>query len=1620
MLNFQKKYFIRNHKKKFNGEYEKVHYNNVRMRMIPHSPWKRLIWHLWDVSWQAQQMSTLPIPLYSLAILFRAVQSTFPLLMTGFAETTWADSEYIKNIVKFLQVFWRYGSSFTSVADVNICFVVIFILTVICFIPFIVGAIYLCFRNTYPITLAYFINLCHEVIFPVTHSWFVSQFATVVGLYLTKQEFHALNFQIQIIVLFLFCVIHIFFSNYIIFFDTFYTRGRTYLWDSNMHFHIDLFNDGILFFTRLTELMPTYYRSIFAVCVFVIAIGKIIYFVLQTPMIDLHLNVNIEAMSTAFLACFVLLITSNYNIHIHIIYVFLAFIFVIIISRFIYKALLNRKIQKYSTILDILSNDDTKLFEYIFTQKEFLDLARIGFSQGNLYIISWKPFTEVLSQWPYSQKIWMQYLKFILIYYEENMKLTSLLVNLKVFRNFKMRIFRKQIKIIKESQNRHTSLKTKGLLKNIDEKIKKVQTYVISYWNAIKNNSLNSSFDISKQLNKMINEVQSDFIYLISQYPNNGVIPLKYATFLNKVVCNPIEGLYWYRRGNLLSKTGSYMYDVPQISGFEVFSQIPHSLRIISTTARFDENEISTTRSINSTDDSKPLEIVMEQTTQDIKNEEFNTTGSHIYNLGKEANVSFISLLITISVIFFVLAFLFCAFAPTGLLESLHTNINNYVVALMRVARIIDSYSVSSYFLFQKALMVEKVLPSNHEILKLIQATNFESLYDEPIITNIQILNNVINDLQKLYGHEIDIHSQMGQEITNIQFLLEINHYFDTSYISANDLNLNNSNSDNLSINFTAVDDENHYYLSFFQAVNILCSYFYKYTKERTDKSFLNQDWERIIQINSKEIPMKFMNILVLAAYDVSNCIDANVDLISHIYSIAFIIEVTLLLILIYFASKIRNHWNYIIRTINTLPRVAIQKVIERNSLDEKIGRKFYNQKHERSEFRYQGTYIQLVASRDTSTGVPSKQIIVISICNLIASVVSSLLVYMNIKNMNPVLKSLPTRYFMVYCSSAAFYSLSNLLLREMVLDSNMSIYDDNYRIHTNELLEVSKSFKQLLNNALFGQFKGGTLTGYAFAGSPQMNNLLYGHYFPDFSNESGKFNKLRKLPKFVSLEILVNYWETISEDIIYNNRNISMYDKDVWTYLKYTTDCLSRDILYEIFRITMETIVIEIEKTYAMIPLVGALVAIIGGITIGWLLYQLITVFKTVRFVLSSLSMIDFDYIQNNSKIFELFNGNSSGQINNMSTLINSMTKIVDLIPEPVVEIDDNLLIIDSNAKFSDWLEIPHSKLIGNTISNYIQFSKNNTFENTNFSQKKRKQDNNSKINDFNTLLKDVIKLTENEEVVEKEAEFELISNGILERKSFYLIHLKTAFESTLIIIFKTSQVLSLIEKEILKLQEEINELVLGAIPKRLIKIHDNFSVENRRFTTHFVVISTIEIINFTEYSKVHSPTESSMFYSKFSEFIEELCQTCDGIKTMHVGTLIYVSFNLIKQIPNYYSSAKDSLAFLRKVNEFSHKNGYKVRFATIISKRALAKIDGTAFLLCTNKIKILRKIVRLADNSCVTMTPSFMDLMPRDIVKDAIQIRTPDFNYNSKHNINGYNKVSWVFSLCLNESNH
>lgn len=1576
---------------------------NVKTKLLEKTPLQKLFHNLRTFFMLTNRSVLLPYPFYQFLEFFRLLEFSMCLLLTDLPEV-WDDNRPFRNIFHFAQIFWRFSADVDTKTGLTVSFIVIVVLFFI--LELTVLGIFINFMRTSVISeIASFIAcLFQEIIFQLLFSWVGSQLGTLISLMATDSSYRG-GFEIAQLVIYLIMLIYFaFFSFNFSNNGVSYMKGRSISWSyktQRIYVFTTLLN---LFLTRLVEMLPKAASLVFALITAIYVILYIVYLFILLPYIDMKTNSYHISLSISCLVGFLMQLISFHVHHIDasfmiIIVIILAIILVISINRINE----NRKKKSIDTLKAVSSNE--LLFEEAYkTKNSFLLSVRFGFETGNFYVFTWQPFLSAIEIWPNDRDIWIQWVRFVIIYPDQGRRLEQIINEFheKGFKDWSTKYILSQVKFIQNSRNKHMTRDLKQELTSIDEEILNIKTIVITYWNEISGGSLNSNstYNIASKLKQLLEKVNTQYLRLLSLYPNNYPIASKYSDFMLNIISDPVEGQFWENRSKVLkNKVQQVLTDATQEYGFAFFPFIPRSLQgladggnggggrdaSVSDSQKHREhfniprpessllipeeenegendqankmnnnNKMANSAAVNEANDGNNQNLT-ESNNSNLPDddEDISMAPSHFRKLGLNAKVPFITNLVIISIVFFIIAFICVPFVPPITIVAMLQPYRNQFKVLKSICDIRTSMMKEPYYMFFQALQ-----PIIYAVVG-----GFNPYQNSTMNEELKRLDDMVQILQSYYGTSIKYNSNAGKYINQTT----IKYSYKTTSIET----------------------------SFLEGLNTITAAIMHH--EDPFGQYFENDWFQFIFNNMDRMEASLGNLANIICNDMNEYRDNSIKTISIILYVFIGLEVILIPVFIVFVVQIRKNWNYIINTINSIPRVAIQKVIQRYSNESSKNIKNSDEhKNFKSEFRYQLSLVQMVSSRDTSGGIPMKTIIIIFLIDFILSIACVIAVVQIMDITKKDLTHVPMQYYTGTDGIYAIFKLISVFLIKGYIDyannltgtdqATFGTFDASY-IHRG-IYFIIMQMAGTLDQVIFGS------TDYPQKGilfsTPEILELLTQvNGNPYGPNDTVTDLDLRLFPHFVGLELFyesnVKLVEKIISDANYSFFSIkSLIDGDIKSI--FTSASLGTYSLVPLFldvyiEKTEDLFNSSMDNINLILFMLGIGLFVLGILAIAWLNVMIMNVKKTVQFALSLLSMVDPIYVQEMQNVMNLFYGKTSGAVQTNQTLQRTFNEVESLVPERPLELNGQLLINSINDKLIEMWELDPEQIKGSHISLILTFNDKTV---------------------LNELTQQANGSSHPKQPRHYDTSITLNASKRVINVSFTSYYVPKSKETKLVLMFMSNLNPEEKGKNIDQIIQENNDIKIEAVPEAFRQKIDLQS-DRTSFTSHYLVFNAIELLNFDEFASVHSAKETVSFFKKFEDKLKEMCNNSniDATFLKKIGNTFIVGFNFIQQNTNYYKSAQDSYDFTKELNSFANANNYEMRSCSTFTKSATSMLlskNTLKFDVYSDEIQSLLLMIKSSEKDKLLIPAKMRDFMPPNISSEAEEAEIIQYNKDSE----------------------
>ena len=933
----------------------------LNTRLIPKSPFKKASKAIRLYFNYAQDVASLPKFFYHCIFSLMMIASTFPLILSS-NEACWGTNNQFSNILKFASFFWRWGAIWDSYTAVIISSSLIIGVYLAFFIPNLLFAGMYFIHGRISHMYCFFTCFANDFIIPIIVLWMPSELGLIMSLFFLHLEREELIGLIVFFVIILaFLIFHIIFNHCFVFPQLNYNDGRSVLWLGSSNSILYIFMCLQLFLTQGIEFIDNNgFRIFLIVCEFFVSFLFLLAGYMMNPTVKLGLSTIFVGLLEANMVIFIINIIQIYGVKFDVNIVFLIFlsgIFVGILST--HNRLRTLEIRSLKYYDDFLAGTAT-FSDYFHTPISFLHYSRNAFKNGHPYLFTWKSFIWAIEKFPNMSMIWMQFLRFLAIYYQD------MNILIKYYDHYSKELKKKSmpaktflfyVRKCINSRNRHLNRDLASRFRAIDARIRYSNSLLIRYWSAIESDATSLAYILCKNLSDTFADIESYFNQLLLLYPNNAHICRKFAIFLLDYANDPSRAEYFKNRALFLSEQETYTIDITAQCAFEMFLLIPRSLEEVH---RIADHDFLSFRS----DESKSMSMKSTgsfSTVQTFHEEVEDAAASKIRDLGATTSVPFIRNMMIVSLLFFIIVYLLGSFSSPIIVNSYLNQFNSGFRVVTNLCDIMFYINHIPSLLLKEAMIVGKLYPIKED--ELIFLTGSADSDASKFIPNTQQinemtvrLNDLISDLESQFGNDIPVNSDIGRRIVSTKLRL-ISH-----------IPINSSQSE---------ESYSVYYLgTLFEALTTICGDFFSFSSSFSTDSieFINEAWLTNSFVNSIIVSDELSHLSEMICDNLIALFNELILIIIILVSIFGGLSIIFLPILLLTIDKISVGWGGIMQTIQSLPRISIQSVILKLSrltnkhMKNRLSMNIEDEEEEEEEDYSEDKQIEAITLKETQT----------------------------------------------------------------------------------------------------------------------------------------------------------------------------------------------------------------------------------------------------------------------------------------------------------------------------------------------------------------------------------------------------------------------------------------------------------------------------------------------------------------------------------------------------------------------------------------------------------------------------------------------------------------------------
>lgn len=1447
-------------------------------RLVPKSLLSIVISNIRVFFSYCENVITLPISFYLVLSAYLLSLLILPLMILANNEI-WGEYPTLSNTLYLISFFLRLGSLYTGANQViissifNIAFAVVFMLPLLIF-----SSIYKV-KGRVPKYFCFLTTLCTDFLIPIICLWIPSQIGTIVGLLINPKP----DQSTSIFIILLFALIIIFlllytFVNSILFPQVNFTQGRTITWIGNSMLYIYSYVAIILFLTRICEIIDNNTARVTIICFYSIFTILSIFFTFYfLPFIDTNFSSIFMGGSSASIIVIIFIILKFYIDGVESLMLIILFALFFLSSTLISEKLIKNKEIKILATLDRIYQNQVEFNEAFKNSNQFLLYSRTGFKNAHPYILDFDLFDQAVLKWPHSRNVWIQYLRFLAVYFEKKTKLVEVLSEMKKqkFEGTHIKGFRTLLKYITNSRKRHFSSDLKVKFKLLDEQIRATKNLLVIYWSAIEECSSSTAYDIGKQLNKLIQNIESMFLHFDLLYPNNSSISTKFSKFLSSIVFDSKLAESWKKKATQLRDQKRFIFDMTQQFAFETFPLLPRSLNERQLDAHLPVLEGSVSMTDNHGNESQS-QISMTA----LQSENAAYESSSIRQLALKAPVPFIRNLMILLLCSTFVCFFIGPFVVAFFVFHQSSSMRPYLSEISTTCRISELIASISNYVFIEAMKIENTFPSNEKYI-VNQINSTEQSYSNTILNKIISVTKVMHEFNvfAITSLKVDSISSTSLFLTPVSYVTYSLHSNGSLLPSTAKLTLN-------------------------EGISALIGDFSQFSPDyiRYHISFMAEEWFISCIKNSYNVAPSVLDFVFYLCCDVRSLLinlKSNTLIITIVFSIISILFLPAEIVMI---INIKKQWNSIIKIINSLPHMAIQKTISHFSHLRSLSNLEQNAKF---ESKYTNTFIKMISSRDVKNGLSIRFLIGLIISHMILSIIAFVAFYFIIDAITQRMIFIPYSLYLSENLLSCFNRCSFLVLRCITMTKGRSFCDDTRETLSASFNEIMPRTRDSLNSFLFVEdHEYGT--GILSSSMDFIEGLFDDN--GDWRNKEISNQIILQMPRIMMFDVIyeiinrlyfkittVEYTTMLSED-----------DENFILLTNFVLDHLFENSFKEINDNFEDLMKSMISQQNVILFIISIAIFFIGIIFLIVIVNQFLTILNTTRFCLSSLSMIDVHFLTDVSDILQLFSGNFDSSNIDKNSLLPSLLKTQEIVEDSIIIVNEDFCISSFNKAASLNFNLSNNLSRESRIDAILNFEDQkvlqcaavmlfNTTDNDEFSGLKEATFD-TRVAPIDSSFPDFIQAVT----------MKLVNDGLISNQLVILIAKQDQFEKEI--------------REINENKRKIEELKKAVIPKQIrekVDIKSDFiklSIKNAIIVTFQCIYDDKNDIQNFDMKTVYQ-----FCYDIIQELMTEFNDVC-FIKGF--GNSICLCFNMIEQNYILMESLSDAISFALKYFELCKNN--------------------------------------------------------------------------------------------------
>lgn len=1517
------------------------------------TPWDFVLKLMRDVFIISREHVLFHYAFYAMIIWIEMLQTSFSSILC-WKTSIFPYDEPITGIWRVVSFIWRFGACWKTEESFSITFTFLFVCYVAFAIPLFTGCVWYWAKGYLPVVLSHVILFCHEFLYVLAGHCLGPQIGALIGSMIQFPDMRTGYHIAQTIVYLLFCCIDLWFTAMFVYSSVIYSKGRCMAWASHAY-------TNVIVMIRILQAVATALDVVEGVAFYTIS-GVYLLGVVMGTLTGLYIEPMINEFHVAFEVGF--LVASGFLVIMEmIIYagvkmdvtaISIAFPCLGGIATTGFLVFMKRRTEKILEDLKAFDEGNVTFDKCFGNSLKFIRMVRVGFYHASPCVLKWKPFGPAMDKWPNDERIWIQYLRFVALFHDQNVRLTWLIDVLKqrTNRSFLVNNSIFQAKRIKKSRSRIVTPEIKRCLADIGRKSRQITMLNSGFWRAVEECSYSTMYDVSLSLWKLELEIESEYRRLVNLYPNNPLVCQRYAYFLRERKLDPFQARQWFARAAYLNGSKSCVVDVAQEQGSIVFPLISTGVASSLVGSKLGSYQMMTedfglrsdTGPSQSEGHGSRSDSQATSSTADEMADEQAFRRSSYAEMGKKVPVKPIRNMIII-LVFLGIVCIFGAFFVFSILSSFsYETFADEFRTVRFMGYLADEMGVALFEIYRYSLQCDGVLLSEDEVAEHVPKKGVEPIFSSVWIQEIaNALESAATNVQQAY-RQYQEKLLASVELTNANFL-------NMSVVLVNGRSAT-------------------YSADFLEAMNGIASRICSFDGtvcKNSDKD----PWFIYLQENTWNFVLALESIARTCCYSMNAGID-DVNSQAKIFVTVFLIILVVCVVFFFLENRHLQHcWSRVVHVVHSIPKIVIRNQFRPGE----IGHDEDDATHQ-EEDRYANIFIQCVASRETSGGLPvqTTQVYVIVISVLLVAGLTFLVLITG--NQNSVLVSLPIRY------EATSRLIGNLMAVMQSVERTIAAYHDSpYRNDTYEsMLEELDSRVEIVKDNLrafeFGQWEDIQI-GCLSSDPVLIQWILDDSKMTNWVDEPYEHDRIESLPTLITLNLVVQMFN----DASFVGGNISKTNHQVLVAEHFGVTHLMLDLIRVLMDNYAESVKDRVSLMNATLYSMATGLVVVCSAIVVILTLNLTRIRSVFRQCITLVAHIDPEHIADSPALEGLFDGDFAKPTGTRRRNIGSTLVKYELLPDLVVILDQTKTITHINKSALDAWGGDCIFCVDKDISTLMTFN-----------------------HVFGRYLDDVVQY-QRAMVEPMDIEYKIVATGRTYSSSVRVFSTSGDKERTIVIMIRADEVI--LEKQSCyeELEAQLTKMKKSALPMQL---RDEIMVDrNNTFTSSNTVIMAVQCPDILVHQKAVDLPKLQHALSVLREGVARMIhESTDAALWKSLGDTRFVCFNIRCKALNIHNVITESIRAAKLCYDEMKAGHCTVKIAMTQCKKMIVGWISSEmnFGIYSKQVARAYSLVNKAADDCLLTTIKTCDFLPSEVNDRATTVE-----YNVKKSATQIH-LSWL----------